>query len=197
MDTPYTIADLRKNRALLEREVARNSKQINQRFYRIEKNKRFTSEKSWAYRRAIKISNKEKPRFTQTITSLKKLSTSDLISQFLEVNSLLDSDTSSVQGLKLIQKKSYATLNERLFDEGKINTPISNKELDNFFNNTDESLFSDYGSNELINHFTNYVQNGKVTTEQFFKEFRDYQEKTDTDVFDVLDKLDALNKVEE
>lgn len=196
-NTDYSINMLKGNRGLLEQEVARKSKQLNQRFYRIEKNDRFTTNRSWAYRSAEKTTGKDKPRFTQTIKSLKGRSDKELLQQYLEVNSLLGTEGSSVRGLRAIQKRSYDSLNDRLIDEGKIKTPLSSKELDDFFNSSDESLFDDYGSDELINYFLNYTKNGKVTIDKFFESFKKYQKKTGTDIFDVIDELDALNDPED
>ena len=97
-------------------EAARANKQLNQRFYRLEKKNLGLNESAYKY--AQTETGKDKPRYTQSKTELSKLSRFDLINQLEKVNKKIESKTSTLRGLRKVEDNrvlgSIKALEERI-----------------------------------------------------------------------------------
>lgn len=178
-----------KNKVLLAREVVRMSKQINQRFYRLEK--AGLSVDSYAYRLASMQLGKERPRYTTSFNKLSELPFDTLYKQALEINEKIASGTSAIRGVKEVQEKritnSLAELKARGYD-------IDRDDFEEFLRIGGSQLLREFGSEQIVEDFWSKTQQGVVTVKEFVREFKRYKSLKRVDYSKVLRNLKRINK---
>lgn len=178
-----------KSKVLLAREVVRMSKQINQRFYRLEK--AGLNVDSYAYQLASMQLGKERPRYTTSFNKLSELPFDTLYKQALEINEKIASGTSAITGVKETQKKritnSLATLKDMGYD-------IDRDDFEDFLRIGGAQLLREFGSEQIIEDFWSKTQKGVVTVKEFVREFKRYKSLKRVDYSKVLRNLKRINK---
>lgn len=116
------------------------NKQLNQRFYRLEKAKDINEKSSAAYYYAQKETDKEKPRYTTSRAKLEAMSENELREMHEQVNVKLRSKTSTKKGLQEQYENAMNAGLEAIQDE--LNITITQDEWQEFLNN---------GGGELLN----------------------------------------------
>lgn len=178
-----------RSKVLLAREVVRMSKQINQRFYRLEK--AGLSVDSYAYRLASMQLGKERPRYTTSFNKLSELPFDTLYKQALEINEKIASGTSAIRGVKEVQEKritnSLAELKARGYD-------IDRDDFEEFLRIGGSQLLREFGSEQIFEDFWSQTQEGVVTVKEFVREFKRYKSLDRVDYSKVLRNLKRINK---
>lgn len=178
-----------KSKVLLAREVVRMSKQINQRFYRLEK--AGLSVDSYAYKLASMQLGKERPRYTTSFNKLSELPFDTLYKQALEINEKIASGTSAITGVRAIQKEritnSLASLKEMGYD-------IDKGDFEEFLRIGGAQLIREFGSEQIFEDFWSKTQEGVVTVKEFVREFKRYKSLERVDYSKVLRNLKRINK---
>lgn len=178
-----------KSKVLLAREVVRMSKQINQRFYRLEK--AGLSVDSYAYQLASMQLGKERPRYTTSFNKLSDLPFDTLYKQAIEINEKIASGTSAIRGVKEVQKKritnSLASLKEMGYD-------IDRGDFEEFLRIGGSQLLREFGSEQIFEDFWSKTQEGVVTVKEFVREFKRYKSLDRVDYSKVLRNLKRINK---
>lgn len=178
-----------RSKVLLAREVVRMSKQINQRFYRLEK--AGLNVDSYAYQLASMQLGKERPRYTTSFNKLSSLPFDTLYKQALEINEKIASGTSAITGVKATQEKritnSLATLKEMGYD-------IDRDDFEQFLKIGGAQLIKEFGSEQIFEDFWSKTQEGVVTVKEFVREFKRYKSLERVDYSKVLRNLKRINK---
>ena len=178
-----------KSKVLLAKEVVRMSKQINQRFYRLEK--AGLSVDSYAYQLASMQLGKERPRYTTSFNKLSDLPFDTLYKQAFEINEKIASGTSAITGVKAVQEKritnSLATLKEMGYD-------IDRDDFEEFLKIGGAQLLREFGSEQIVEDFWSKTQQGVVTVKEFVREFKRYKELERVDYSKVMRNLKRINK---
>lgn len=178
-----------KSKVLLAREVVRMSKQINQRFYRLEK--AGLNVDSYAYQLASMQLGKERPRYTTSISKLTELPFDTLYKQALEINEKIASGTSAIRGVRVTQEKritnSLAELKARGYD-------INRDDFEEFLKIGGSTLIKEFGSEQIFEDFWSKTQEGVVTVKEFVREFKRYKSLDRVDYSKVLRNLKRINK---
>lgn len=178
-----------RSKVLLAREVVRMSKQINQRFYRLEK--AGLNVDSYAYQLASMQLGKERPRYTTSIKKLTDLPFDTLYKQALEINEKIASGTSAIRGVRATQEKritnSLAELKDRGYD-------IDRDDFEEFLKLGGSTLLKEFGSEQIIEDFWSQTQEGVVTVKEFVREFKRYKSLERVDYSKVLRNLKRINK---
>lgn len=178
-----------RSKVLLAREVVRMSKQINQRFYRLEK--AGLNVDSYAYQLASMQLGKERPRYTTSIKKLTDLPFDTLYKQALEINEKIASGTSAIRGVRATQEKritnSLAELKARGYD-------IDRDDFEEFLKLGGSTLLKEFGSEQIIEDFWSQTQEGVVTVKEFVREFKRYKSLERVDYSRVLRNLKRINK---
>lgn len=197
MGRQYTFSNVMKlrqlkqarSKVLLAREVVRMSKQINQRFYRLEK--AGLNVDSYAYQLASMQLGKERPRYTTSISKLTDLPFDTLYKQALEINEKIASGTSAIRGVRATQEKritnSLASLKEMGYD-------IDRGDFEEFLRIGGAQLIKDFGSEQIFEDFWSKTQEGVVTVKEFVREFKRYKSLERVDYSKVLRNLKRINK---
>ena len=178
-----------RSKVLLAREVVRMSKQINQRFYRLEK--AGLNVDSYAYQLASMQLGKERPRYTKSIKKLTDLPFDTLYKQALEINEKIASGTSAIRGVRATQEKrvtnSLAELKARGYD-------IDRGDFEEFLRIGGAQLIREFGSSQIFDDFHSQTQQGVVTVKEFVREFNRYKTLKRVDYSKVLRNLKRINK---
>lgn len=178
-----------RSKVLLAREVVRMSKQINQRFYRLEK--AGLNVDSYAYQLASMQLGKERPRYTTSFNKLSNLPFDTLYKQALEINEKIASGTSAIRGVKATQEKritnSLAELKARGYD-------IDRDDFEEFLRIGGSQLIKEFGSEQIFEDFWSKTQEGVVTVKEFVREFKRYKSLERVDYSKVLRNLKRINK---
>lgn len=155
--------------------VIKMSKQVNQRFYRIEK--KGLSNDSYGYERAQLETGKEKPRYSTSYNVLNEYPLQTLYEMGLQINMKIYSDTTTIQGIKGIQEKRIDEAVKVLNDKKGI--IIGRKEFLNFIENgAGEFLNNKYlSSTQIIEDFVDITKDGNVSIKEFLREFKRYRKQ--------------------
>lgn len=165
-----------RNKELLAQEVARMSRQLNQRFYRLEKKGIGLNETAYSY--AQSETGKEKPRYTTSVNKLSQLSFNELYNLALNINVKIVSGTSSIKGIKKIGEKRISKATEKLKETLNLD--------DNEFNEEDLKEFIELGGSDLLNNkymdseqviedFIELSKQGNITVKEFIREFKRFK----------------------
>lgn len=178
-----------RSKVLLAREVVRMSKQINQRFYRLEK--AGLNVDSYAYQLASMQLGKERPRYTTSIQKLTDLPFDTLYKQALEINEKIASGTSAIRGVKATQEKRVTNSLESL---KKLGYDIDRDDFEQFLRIGGAELIKEFGSEQIFEDFWSKTQQGVVTVKEFVREFKRYKSLERVDYSKVLRNLKRINK---
>lgn len=178
-----------RSKVLLAREVVRMSKQINQRFYRLEK--AGLNVDSYAYQLASMQLGKERPRYSTSFNKLSELPFDTLYKQAIEINEKIASGTSAIRGVRATQEKritnSLAELKARGYD-------IDRDDFEQFLKIGGSQLIKEFGSEQIFEDFWSQTQEGVVTVKEFVREFKRYKSLERVDYSKVLRNLKRINK---
>ena len=175
---------------LLAKTVQKMAKQVNQRFYRLEKAGIGLGEN--AYRYAQKETGKDKPRYTESLNKLKGMSREDLYELALQINKKLVTPSTTIGGTRALYEKRLELASKKLASK-KIN--VSKDQLlafidaggDEFLNNAER-----FSSNQIMIDYEEYVLNGKVTTDQFVRGLKQFQDITSMKYSDIQKSFRTL-----
>lgn len=172
-----------KRKDLLVEEVRRMSRQINQRFYRLEKAGKGVNDTAYLY--AQRETGKMKPRYTVNKNKLENMSISDLYDLGLEIDAKIRSKTSTLIGLDEVYRNRLDCSARKLeqlsgYLEG---TGVSRETLKEFFEyGGAEFINSRYlDSTQLVEDFVRYTQEGNVSVKQFMRELKRYKDVANID----------------
>lgn len=179
-----------RNKSMLAQEVARMSKQINQRFYRLEK--AGLSKDSYAYQLASNQTGKQKPRYSTSKNVLEKLPADTLYQLALEINEKISSNTSAITGVRQVQEKRISNSLETIKNESGID--IDRNDFEQFLQLGGAELLREFDSFQIIEDFYEQTKNGKVTVKEFIREFKRYKDIRNVDYTKVLRNLKAITQ---
>lgn len=165
-----------RNKELLAQEVARMSRQVNQRFYRLEKKGIGLNETAYSY--AQSETGKEKPRYTTSVKKLEKMSFNELYNLALNINVKIVSGTSSIKGIKKIGKKRISKATEKLKETLNLDDDEFNEEdLEEFIELGGSDLLNNkyMDSNQVIEDFIELSKQGNITVKEFIREFKRFK----------------------
>lgn len=172
-----------KRKDLLVEEVRRMARQVNQRFYRLEKAGKGINDTAYAY--AQRETGKVKPRFTVNTNKLKSMSLSDLYDLGLEIDAKIRSKTSTLKGLAEVERNrlDYSARKLEQLSVYLEGTGVSRETLKQFFEyGGAEFINSRYlDSTQLIEDFVKYTQEGNVSAKQFMRELKRYKDVASVD----------------
>ena len=156
---------------LLINTIQKMSKQLNQRFYRLEKANVGLGDS--AYRFAQKETGKIKPRYTLSEKKLKQMSINDLYDYSLKINIKLMSDTSTIRGVRSLYEENIKKAAKALSDRYGLN--IDPGTINEFIRLGGSELLNDksIGSPPMFELIDNYVQNGALTMQEFISILKD------------------------
>lgn len=154
--------------------VARMSKQLNQRLYRLEK--KGVSSSSYGYQMAQVFTGKEKPRYSESYNKLSNMDAGDLYEIALDVNAKLYSGSTTISGLRAMEERR---LNRRAETLNEFGVDLSPDELKQFFElGGAEFLNSKYlDSVQILEDFVDMTKNGNLTPKEFLREFKRYKQR--------------------
>lgn len=154
--------------------VARMSKQLNQRLYRLEK--KGVSGSSYGYQMAQVFTGKEKPRYSESYNKLSNMDAGDLYEIALDVNAKLYSGSTTISGLRAMEERR---LNRRAETLNEFGVDLSPDELKQFFElGGAEFLNSKYlDSVQILEDFVDMTKNGNLTPKEFLREFKRYRQR--------------------
>lgn len=178
---------------LLAETVQKMAKQVNQRFYRLEKAGVGLGEN--AYRYAQKETGKEKPRYTESINKLKQMPRQELYELALQINKKLVTPSSTIGGTRMLYEKRLKASSAAI--EQRFGVSISKDQLLQFIDAGGDRFLNDshrFSSGQILKDYEQYVLNGKVSTEKFIEQLQSYQEKTSMKYSDLQREFRSLNK---
>ncbi len=171
-------------------EAQRLAKQVNQRFYRLEKKERGLKES--AYRYAQVETNKDKPRYTTNINKISSMSDAELTEFMLSLRRKVSSPTSTLRGLKTVEAKRIE--NAIYVINKSTGVAIDEEDFRNFLDNGGGKLLNKYmDSTQLIKDWLDKSKQG-VTAEQFVETYNRYLNRV-RKPFDQADVEKAFKKI--
>ena len=161
------------NKKELAKEVKQMAKQINQRFYRLEKQD--LQNDSYAYQLSKKETGKTKPRYTQSLNKLEDKPLDTLYQESMDIFSKLFSKTSKIRGVKEIQEKRINKGIENL--EFSAGIKIDKNDFKEFLElGGGEFLNSKYfDSTQIIEDFVDATKDGNISIKEFLREFKRFK----------------------
>lgn len=167
-------------------------KQINQRFYRLEKAGIGLGDT--AYRYAQEETGKDKPRYSVNRNVLSKMTNEELYEQLLDINRKLVSPTSTITGLIELEKRRIEASREAL--EYEIGDDIDYDRFRDFLKNGGGEFlnhFKKYGdSNQIVDDWNRFTKSGKVSNKEFMREFTRFKNMDNFDYGRVTRNLNNL-----
>lgn len=160
------------NKKELAKEVKQMAKQINQRFYRLEKQD--LQNDSYAYQLSKKETGKSKPRYTESLNKLEDKPLDTLYQESLDIFSKLFSKTSKIRGVKETQERRITKGLEKL--EG-LGIKIDKNDFKKFLElGGGEILNSKYlDSSQIIEDFVETTKDGNISIKEFLREFKRFK----------------------
>lgn len=148
--------------------VAKHAKQINQRFYRLEKADLGT--KDTAYRYAQASTGKEKPRYSTSINVLNQMTNEQLLETALDINAKLASKTSTKLGLETTYSNRIKGATKALNNSG---IDITEEELNRLIDAGGGDILNQYASEQIIEEWMEFKD--KISPKQFLNEIKRYK----------------------
>lgn len=172
------------------KEAQRLAKQVNQRFYRLEK--KSVGLRESAYRYAQAETNKEKPRYTTNINKISSMSEAELTEFMLSLRKKVESPSSTIRGLRGVENRrienSIYVLNKTL------NVDINKNEYIDFIENGGGKLLNKYmDSKQLVKNWIDKRKQG-ITTKEFIRTYNRYLDRV-RKPFDQADVEKAFKKI--
>lgn len=172
------------------KEAQRLAKQVNQRFYRLEKKERGLKEA--AYRYAQAETNKQKPRYTTNINKISNMSDVELTEFMLSLRKKVESPTSTFRGLVGLENKRID--NSIYVLKKELNIDVDKKEFIDFIESGGGKLLNKYmDSDQLIKNWLDKRKQG-VTTKEFIRTYNRYLNRV-RKPFDQADVEKAFKKI--
>ena len=172
------------------KEAQRLAKQVNQRFYRLEKKERGLKEA--AYRYAQVETNKDKPRYTTNINKISNMSEAELNEFMLSLRKKVNSPTSTFRGLKAVESKRIE--NAVYVINKSTGIDIEENDFKDFIDNGGGKLLNKYmDSTQLIKDWLDKSKQG-VTAKQFINTYNRYLNRV-RKPFDQADVEKAFKKI--
>ena len=172
-----------KRKDLLVEEVRRMARQINQRFYRLEKAGKGVNDTAYLF--AQRETGKMKPRYTVNKNKLENMSISDLYDLGLEIDAKIRSKTSTLRGLDevYINRLDFSARKLEQLSGYLEGSGVSRETLKEFFEyGGAEFINSRYlDSTQLVEDFVRYTQEGNVSVKQFMRELKRYKDVANVD----------------
>lgn len=161
------------NKKELAKEVKQMAKQINQRFYRLEKQD--LQNDSYAYQLSKKETGKSKPRYTESLNKLEDKPLDTLYQESMDIFSKLFSKTSKIRGVKEIQEKRINKSIENL--EFSAGIKIDKNDFKEFLElGGGEFLNSKYlDSTQIIEDFVESTKDGNISIKEFLRELKRFK----------------------
>lgn len=182
------MAKLSHNQQVIE--AQRLAKQVNQRFYRLEKKEQGLKESSYRYAQAE--TNKDKPRYTTNINKISSMSEAELTEFMLSLRKKVSSPTSTLRGLKTVEAKRIENAVYVINKSTGVN--IDEEDFRNFLDNGGGKLLNKYmDSTQLIKDWLDKSKQG-VTAKQFVKTYNRYLNRV-RKPFDQADVEKAFKKI--
>lgn len=154
----------------LAQEVARMAKQVNQRFYRIEKAGKGV--RDTAYYFAQQETGREHPRYSVNADKLASMDPTALYELGLNINEKLKSETSTLRGLTKVYNRRLDNAAKAL--NKKLDRDISAEEVKAFVDAGGDELLNDskyYDSTQIIDDWLDWRDKG-VSLEDFIKGYK-------------------------
>lgn len=156
------------------KEAQRLAKQVNQRFYRLEK--KGTGLKEAAYFYAKAETNKTKPRYTTNIDKIGNMSEAELNEFMLSLRKKVNSPTSSFRGLRKLWDERIDNAVNVLNSE--LNLDITNEGFLDFINSGGGETLNKYAdSKQLVKDWVDKLKKG-ITTKEFISTYDRYLKRT-------------------
>ena len=180
-----------RNTDLFAKEIQRMSKQINQRFYRLEK---AGVKPDTAYRYAQRETGKEKPRYSVSINKIKKMSLQEMYETAIEINMKLISPTTTFRGLKELEKKRTSKGLEVLINE--MGGDVNEEDFKKFLNNGGGELLNRkwLDSYQVYDDWQSAIKQG-LTTKEFIRSYKAEERKQIKDVESEFDYGQARRRI--
>lgn len=161
------------NKKELAKEVKQMAKQINQRFYRLEKQD--LQNDSYAYQLSKKETGKSKPRYSESLNKLEDKPLDTLYQESMDIFSKLFSKTSKIRGVKETQEKRINKAMESL--EYSAGIKIDKNDFKQFLElGGGEFLNSKYlDSTQIIEDFVESTKDGNISIKEFLREFKRFK----------------------
>lgn len=152
------------------KEAQRLAKQVNQRFYRLEKKEKGLKEAAYFYAQAE--TNKTKPRYTTNLEKIGNMTEAELNEFMLSLRKKVNSPTSSFRGLRKLWDEridnAVYVLNKEL------NLDITHKVFLNFIESGGGVTLNKYAdSMQMIKDWIDKLKKG-VTTKEFINTYNRY-----------------------
>lgn len=168
----------RGNTQRLARERRKMAKRLNQRLRTIEK--KGVEKSSSAYEFAKMETGRSRPRYSESESVYERMNASDLYGEMIKMQRKLESETSTLSGLKKVENKRLTSAVDSI--KRKTGVDISKKDLRDFVNNGGYQLLNDvgYDSEQVIIDYVKFSKagDGNLTPKQFVKAYNDYKKKT-------------------
>lgn len=162
------------SREVLINQVLKQNKQINQRYYRLEKaGKQYSS---YAYQTSQKeLDTQSKPRYTTNKKVLENMSDKELLQMGLETSQKLFSKTSTIRGIEYVEENRVYRSYEKMLETFGLNeNDVNYEDYKKFLDDEGGELMNQYDSTELQEDFLKYTQEGNLSVKQFLREFKRY-----------------------
>lgn len=175
---------------LLAETVQQMAKQVNQRFYRLEKAGVGLGEN--AYRYAQRETGKDKPRYTESLNKLKQMPRQELYELALQINKKLVTPSSTIGGTRALYDKRLDFASNKLESKG-IN--VSEEQLKAFIDAGGAEFLNNaerFSSEQIMIDYEEFVLNGKVSMDQFVRGLKQFQDTIDMKWSDVQSAFRSL-----
>ena len=177
---------------LLAETVQKMAKQVNQRFYRLEKAGVGLGEN--AYRYAQRETGKEKPRYTESINKLKQMPRQELYELALQINKKLVTPSSTIGGTRTLYDKRLEFASNKLESKG---VSLSAEQLKAFIDSGGAEFLNNaerFSSEQIMIDYEEFVLNGKVSIDQFVRGLKQFQDTIDMKWSDVQSAFRSLTR---
>lgn len=177
---------------LLAETVQKMAKQVNQRFYRLEKAGVGLGEN--AYRYAQRETGKDKPRYTESINKLKQMPRQELYELALQINKKLVTPSSTIGGTRALYEKRLEFASNTLESEG---VSVSKEQLKAFIDAGGDEFLNNakrFSSEQIMIDYEEFVLNGKVSMDQFVRGLKQFQDTIDMKWSDVKSAFRYLTR---
>lgn len=162
----------RTNKGLIDLGV-KMARQLNQRFYRLEK--KGIGLNDTAYRYAKSELGKMKPRYSTSKSVLAKMDQAELVEYLLQMNQKLMSETSTIPGLQKVYDKRISGAVEALNESVK--GGIDEESFNAFLEIGGHKLLNNryLDSTQIIEDFVQYTKDGNVSAKEFVREYKRFK----------------------
>ena len=185
--------------------LAKRGKQLNQRFYRLEK--KGLEKSSYTYQKTQKELGMGKPRYSQNPAVIARLSNEEIGNLKIDLDKKLTSSTTITGVKKIIDKRVKASLKKAqaiadILTEEAENIDIihsegviTESEWKYFLENGGGDLMNSemLDSEQVIEDWLEYTKNGNVSTDDFVKTYNESMSKEEFELGDIVRGLKALN----